>query len=182
MVSRRLQRSGFTFVTAQNILFNATFIPNATCLALTGRLIVWGTVTQGGASLCPGLLCSAPSGRKIPSLRFAPFRLLYHKRSQIAVFFVRPFPQRGQKYDNEKVISPRLRYNQLSENAAHLLFSKRRDCLVQSRFPIFSQSNKRSERRFNVENNFLIEFFQLFADIFFDISPIGYGVEPIACV
>ena len=72
--------------------------------------------------------------------------------------------------------------NQLSENAAHLLFSKRRDCLVQSRFPIFSQSNKRSERRFNVENNFLIEFFQLFADIFFDISPIGYGVEPIACV
>ena len=29
-----------TLATVQNILFNATFIPNAICLALTGRLVV----------------------------------------------------------------------------------------------------------------------------------------------
>jgi hypothetical protein len=33
------------------------------CDALTGLCDSWGMQTQGGAALCPGLFCPAPSGR-----------------------------------------------------------------------------------------------------------------------
>ena len=82
MVSCRLQQSGAKFVTVQNILFNATFIPNAIYLALTGRLVCLGNCNPGRRFALPWAVTPCPfrAEETVITLRFIPAIVIFaHK-------------------------------------------------------------------------------------------------------